>query len=133
MAHPTWGYDRFQWASANLGHDISDQTVGNILAAHGMVPAPAQATDVLKDVPEGPRRVETSMVVKSAASTTSKVAEELRNGSAQRPRADTASEITRASIIRSWIRETKSGKRPEIFTVATVSVECCHTMTGVTC
>ena len=27
----TWGYDRIQGALANLGHHISDQTVGNIL------------------------------------------------------------------------------------------------------
>ena len=42
MAHenPTWGYDRIQGALANLGHQISDQTVGNILKAHGIEPAP---------------------------------------------------------------------------------------------
>jgi putative transposase len=28
--NPTWGYDRIQGALANLGHEISDQTVGNI-------------------------------------------------------------------------------------------------------
>ena len=38
--NPTWGYDRIQGALANLGHDISDTTVGNILRAHGMEPAP---------------------------------------------------------------------------------------------
>ncbi len=38
--NPTWGYDRIQGALANLGHDISDQTVGNILKAHGIEPAP---------------------------------------------------------------------------------------------
>ena len=27
----TWGYDKIQGALANLGHKISDQTVGNIL------------------------------------------------------------------------------------------------------
>ncbi len=37
--NPTWGYDRIQGALANLGHDISDQTVGNILKAHGIEPA----------------------------------------------------------------------------------------------
>ena len=36
----TWGYDRIQGALANLGHKISDQTVGNILKAHGIEPAP---------------------------------------------------------------------------------------------
>ena len=32
----TWGYDKIQGALANLGHKISDQTVGNILREHGM-------------------------------------------------------------------------------------------------
>lgn len=38
--NPGWGYDRIQGALANLGHEISDQTVGNILKAHGIEPAP---------------------------------------------------------------------------------------------
>ena len=38
--NPTWGYDRIQGALANLDHDISDQTVGNILKAHGIQPTP---------------------------------------------------------------------------------------------
>ena len=38
--NPDWGYDRIQGALANLGHTISDQTVGNILKAHGIEPAP---------------------------------------------------------------------------------------------
>ena len=38
--NPDWGYDRIQGALANLGHKISDQTVGNILKAHGLEPAP---------------------------------------------------------------------------------------------
>jgi len=38
--NPTWGYDRLQGALANLGHQVSDQTVGNILKAHGLEPAP---------------------------------------------------------------------------------------------
>ncbi len=36
----SWGYDRLQGALANLGHRISNQTVGNILKAHGIEPAP---------------------------------------------------------------------------------------------
>jgi len=36
----TWGYDRIQGALANLGHPVSDRTVGNILKAHGIEPAP---------------------------------------------------------------------------------------------
>lgn len=38
--NPSWGYDRIIGALANLGHQISDQTVGNILKAHGIAPAP---------------------------------------------------------------------------------------------
>jgi transposase InsO family protein len=38
--NPSWGYDRIQGALANLGHEISDTTVGNILRAHGIEPAP---------------------------------------------------------------------------------------------
>jgi len=38
--NPTWGYDRIVGALANLGHQVSDQTVGNILRAHGIEPAP---------------------------------------------------------------------------------------------
>ena len=35
-----WGYDRIAGALANLGHAVSDQTVGNILKRHGIRPAP---------------------------------------------------------------------------------------------
>ena len=38
--NPTWGYDRIQWALANVGYHISDQTVGNVLREHGIEPAP---------------------------------------------------------------------------------------------
>jgi putative transposase len=38
--NPTWGYDRIQGALKNLGHEISETTVGNILKAHGVEPAP---------------------------------------------------------------------------------------------
>ena len=34
-----WGYDRIVGALANLGHCVSDQTVGNILERHGLGPA----------------------------------------------------------------------------------------------
>jgi transposase InsO family protein len=42
LAHenPTWGYSRIQGALANLGHDIADTTVANILKEHGIEPAP---------------------------------------------------------------------------------------------
>ncbi len=38
--NPSWGYDRIQGSLANLGHDVSDQTIGNILKEHGIEPAP---------------------------------------------------------------------------------------------
>jgi hypothetical protein len=34
------GYDRIAGALANLGYEISDQTVGNVLQRHGLPPAP---------------------------------------------------------------------------------------------
>ncbi|MCA9123325.1 MAG: transposase [Planctomycetaceae bacterium] len=36
----TWGYDRIAGAIQNLGHAISDTTVGNILKQLGIEPAP---------------------------------------------------------------------------------------------
>jgi putative transposase len=36
----SWGYDRIVGALANLGHQVSDQTVGNVLRRHGIPPAP---------------------------------------------------------------------------------------------
>src|SRR5260370_35406618 len=38
----SWGYDRIVGALANLGHEVSDQTVGNILRRHGVPPALAR-------------------------------------------------------------------------------------------
>ena len=38
-----WGYDRIVGALANLGHHVSDQTVGNILRRHGIGPAPKRS------------------------------------------------------------------------------------------
>jgi putative transposase len=35
-----WGYDRIAGALENLGHHVSDQTVGNILRRFGIAPAP---------------------------------------------------------------------------------------------
>jgi putative transposase len=35
-----WGYDRISAALENLGHHVSDQTVGNILRRFGIAPAP---------------------------------------------------------------------------------------------
>jgi transposase InsO family protein len=36
----SWGYDGIVGALANLGYTLSDQTVGNILKRHGLLPAP---------------------------------------------------------------------------------------------
>jgi len=44
--NPSWGYDRIQGALANLGHEISDQTVGNILKDHGIEPASSRKCTV---------------------------------------------------------------------------------------
>ena len=38
--NPSWGYDRIAGALANLGHCISDSSVGNVLRANGIEPAP---------------------------------------------------------------------------------------------
>ena len=40
--NPTWGYDRIVGALANLGYQISDETVGNILKDHGILPPPGR-------------------------------------------------------------------------------------------
>ena len=40
MENRDWGYDRLVGALANLGHTVSDQTVGNILKRHGIPTAP---------------------------------------------------------------------------------------------
>src|SRR5439155_26313910 len=38
-----WGYDRIAGALKNLGHSVSDQTVGNILHRFGIAPAPKRS------------------------------------------------------------------------------------------
>jgi putative transposase len=38
-----WGYDRIAGSMHNLGHVVSDQTVGNILRRHGIFPAPKRS------------------------------------------------------------------------------------------
>ena len=46
----SWGYDRIAGALANLGHHVSDQTIGNILKRHGIAPAPRRSqTTTWKD------------------------------------------------------------------------------------
>ena len=45
-----WGYDRIVGALANLGYQVSDQTVGNILRRHGIAPVPERSqTTTWKD------------------------------------------------------------------------------------
>ena len=44
--NPSWGYDRIVGALANLGHRLSDQTVGNVLRRHGISPAPKRRQSV---------------------------------------------------------------------------------------
>jgi transposase InsO family protein len=38
--NPSWGYDRIVGALDNPGHQVSNQTVGNILKRHSLGPAP---------------------------------------------------------------------------------------------
>ena len=38
-----WGYDRIVGAPANLGYEVSDETVGNVLKRHGIAPAPKRS------------------------------------------------------------------------------------------
>jgi transposase InsO family protein len=38
--NPTWGFDRIQGALKNPGYHIAESTVGNVLKAHGIEPAP---------------------------------------------------------------------------------------------
>ena len=45
-----WGYDGIAGALSNLGHNVSDQTVGNVLRRHGIAPAPKRSqTTAWKD------------------------------------------------------------------------------------
>jgi hypothetical protein len=45
-----WGCDRIAGALANLGHNVSDQMVGNVLRRHGTAPAPKRSqTTAWKD------------------------------------------------------------------------------------
>ncbi|MFO0915735.1 MAG: helix-turn-helix domain-containing protein [Pirellulales bacterium] len=43
--NPSWGYDRIQGALANLGHRVSDQTIGNVLKEHGIELAPRRRSE----------------------------------------------------------------------------------------
>ena len=44
--NPSWGDDRIVGALANLGHRLSDQTVGNALRRHGISPAPKRKQSI---------------------------------------------------------------------------------------
>ena len=44
--NPDWGYDRIVGALANLGYEISDQTVGNVLQRLGLPTAPERKRTV---------------------------------------------------------------------------------------
>lgn len=44
--NPSWGYDRIVGSLANLGHRLSDQTVGKLLRRHGISPAPKRKQSV---------------------------------------------------------------------------------------
>ena len=53
-----WGYDRIAGALANLGHAVSDQTVGNVLKRHGILSAPERKkTTTWKDFVRAHREV----------------------------------------------------------------------------
>jgi homeodomain-containing protein len=41
-----WGYHRIVGALANLGHKLSDETIGHILRKHGIAPAPKRSRTV---------------------------------------------------------------------------------------
>jgi len=42
--NPDWGYDRIQGVLKNLGIDLADQTIGNILKENGIEPSPERST-----------------------------------------------------------------------------------------
>jgi len=46
IENPSWGFDRISGALSNIGYDISDQTIGNILRKSGIPPAPKRETAV---------------------------------------------------------------------------------------
>src|SRR6516164_5377142 len=54
----SWGYDRIVGALTNLGHEVSDQAVGNVLRRHSIPPAPERKrrTRIHSDPPRVVRR-----------------------------------------------------------------------------
>jgi putative transposase len=54
LENRSWGYERIVGALANLGHSISDRTIGNILRQCNLTPAPVRSrTTTLKGVHPG--------------------------------------------------------------------------------
>jgi transposase len=43
--NPGWGYDRIAGALSNIGYQVSDRTVGNVLKRNGIPPAPDRKQD----------------------------------------------------------------------------------------
>ena len=52
-----WGYDRIAGALANLGYQVCDETVGNVVRRHALPPAPVRLMD---------RRPNRAQVIQSA-------------------------------------------------------------------
>jgi putative transposase len=44
--NPSWGYDRIVGALGNLGHSLSNRTVGNVLRRRGISPAPKRKQSI---------------------------------------------------------------------------------------
>jgi hypothetical protein len=57
-----WGYDRMVGALANLGYQVSHQTVGHILRRHGIAPVPERSKTTTWRAPTG-----TSLAAKTHA------------------------------------------------------------------
>jgi hypothetical protein len=51
----SWGYDRIVGALANLGYQVSDQTIGNVLKRHGIAAAPKRSQHAEKPIPIAPQ------------------------------------------------------------------------------
>jgi hypothetical protein len=53
-----WGYERIVGALANLGNEVSDEIVGNVLKRHGIAPAPKRSqTTTWKEFIQSPMAV----------------------------------------------------------------------------
>ncbi len=45
--NPSWGYDRLSGALSNLGYQVSDQIIGNILKRNSIPPVPNRSQETL--------------------------------------------------------------------------------------